>query len=95
MKVKEFIKGDSETQPSSWWWCLCGNEAHYDGFATCKDEGYLVEPVLDGEWVDKFICLRCYRIINNNTLEVTGVAGEEVVYDIHKFFRDEPCRSKQ
>jgi hypothetical protein len=76
MKSKEIINGDSD-----WFVCLCKNEAHYDGFFTCLDDGSLTPPTLQGEWKGVYyVCMRCFRIIDQQTLEVAGVCSEQVAY---------------
>jgi hypothetical protein len=58
------------------WTCLCRNQAHLDGFTTCTAEGRLVEPVVGGEWDGRhYLCLCCGRIIDQETLRVTGTAS--------------------
>jgi hypothetical protein len=56
------------------WRCNCGNVAESDGFDPCDataDEE--VEPNISGDWnsID-IVCRRCGRIIDQNTLTVTG-----------------------
>jgi hypothetical protein len=44
-----------------------------DGFFPCDSEGEEVEPTLE-EWTSNwYVCARCGRIINQDTLEVVGV----------------------
>lgn len=54
------------------WVCLCGNTPPSDGFATCNDEGAEIEPTLDSGWTNLLVCLRCGRIINQDSLMVIG-----------------------
>jgi hypothetical protein len=57
------------------WTCLCRNQAHLDGFTTCTPVGRLVEPVVGGEWDGRhYRCHRCGRIIDQETLRVSGTA---------------------
>lgn len=75
-KSAEVLDGDTD-----WVICRCGNEAHYDGFVTCADDGRIVSPTLNGEWGGAlYVCLRCGRYFDQNTLEVVGVIGEQVAY---------------
>jgi hypothetical protein len=40
-----------------------------------------VSPTLNGEWGGAlYVCLRCGRYFDQNTLEVVGVIGEQVAY---------------
>ena len=55
-----------------WLECPCGNTPLYDGFYSCTTAGTVVEPepeVWDGLL---FVCPSCGRIINDDTLAVTG-----------------------
>jgi hypothetical protein len=55
------------------WKCLCGNLAEEDGFYPCNDVGKYVEPTAV-EWTTNcYVCARCGRVINQDTLEVVGV----------------------
>ncbi len=54
------------------WICLCGNQPHEDGFFPCDQAGNEVEPTLGGVWENLYVCARCGRIINQDTLEVVG-----------------------
>jgi hypothetical protein len=74
--ITERLDGDTE-----WVICRCGNEAHLDGFYTCAEDGRIVPPVLDGEWNEVlYLCMRCGRYFDQNTLEVVGVISEQVAY---------------
>jgi hypothetical protein len=75
-ETKRYIDGTPD-----WFVCICGNQPNYDGFYSCLTDGTIVSPTLDGEWNgETYICERCQRIIDGNTLEVTGVAGDRVAY---------------
>ena len=53
--------------------CLCGNEPAYDGFQPCLEEGTVVEPVAGGSWQGRlYLCLKCGRIVDQDSLLVTG-----------------------
>jgi len=52
--------------------CICGNEPIYDGFFSVVGDKE-VEPELGGEWDDRtYFCARCLRLIDCETLKVTG-----------------------
>ena len=56
-----------------WIYCLCGNNPAYDGLYPCLPDGTPVEPLADGPWDEKlYVCAKCGRIVNQDTLEVTG-----------------------
>jgi hypothetical protein len=57
--------GDDEA-----WTCLCGNEPSEDGFYPCDEKGDEVEPVAG--WSGLYVCLRCGRIIDPDSLRVVG-----------------------
>jgi hypothetical protein len=65
---KEFIKHEADNDEA--WICLCGNQPHYDGFFPCDKNGNEMVPA-EG-WQDLYVCTRCGRIIDQNTLEVIG-----------------------
>jgi len=53
------------------WVCLCGNTAADHGFYPCDSKGREIEP--DDRWDGKlYVCARCNRIIDQETLEVVG-----------------------
>lgn len=71
---------------ADWFICTCGNQPNYDGFFSCLSDGSIVSPTQDGEWEGSlYLCERCQRIINGDTLEVVGVCGEAVAYANAKF----------
>lgn len=75
-ETKRYIDGTTD-----WFICLCGNQPNYDGFHSCLTDGTIVSPTLDGEWNGQtYICESCQRIIDGNTLGITGVASERVAY---------------
>jgi hypothetical protein len=77
------------TGDKNWVTCICGNEPHVDGFFTCNEEGKIVEPT-DEEWTTNFyVCIRCCRYFDINTLEVVGSTSADtrqynLDYDYHK-----------
>lgn len=61
--------------PYNSWRCLCGNVDISDGFYPCDPvTGAQVEPDIEGDAWDgvHYVCARCGRIIDQNTLVVTG-----------------------
>lgn len=50
--------------------CVCKNMAHEDGFDCALEDGTSVEPLDNGPWKNLLKCLRCGRVINQDTLEV-------------------------
>ena len=55
------------------WICLCGNTPDTYGFFPCNEKGGFVEPT-DEQWTtDCYVCDKCGRIINQNTLELVGI----------------------
>jgi hypothetical protein len=54
------------------WVCICTNTPNADGFYPCDSDGNQVEP--DAGWNDLYVCAKCGRIINQNSLEVVGSA---------------------
>ena len=52
------------------WICICGNTPSSDGFYPCNEEGCEMEP--EAGWRDLYVCGKCGRIINQNSLAVTG-----------------------
>ena len=66
-----------EPQDIDAWVCLCGNTPSDSGFYPCDNLGNEVEPVIGGSWDEvNYVCNQCGRIINQNTLEVTGGRGK-------------------
>jgi len=63
----------------NYWECRCGNTPNSDGFEACNEFGLLVPSEL-GPWGGVlWACLRCWRIINGDTLEVLGFAEATVI----------------
>jgi hypothetical protein len=54
------------------WICLCGNEADSDGFYPCDEQGNEVEGTPEDWDGVRYVCARCGRIIDQNTLAVIG-----------------------
>lgn len=62
--------------------CRCGNAPAEDGFYPCLDDGTIVEPTIKGPWKGKlYACARCGRIINRETLDVTGQRDPRYIID--------------
>lgn len=57
------------------WICLCGNRPMQDGFYPCNAKGEMVEPTVETWTTNWYVCARCGRIIDQNTLEVVDVRG--------------------
>ena len=77
----EYIGGTTD-----WFECLCGNQPNYDGFYSCLSTGEIVSPTLNGEWDGTaYLCERCSRIINGDTLEVIGVCSEQIAFRNSQF----------
>jgi hypothetical protein len=54
------------------WICICGNRPTSDGFYPCDQDGNEVEPT-PTEWkTNWYVCGRCGRMIDQNTLEIVG-----------------------
>lgn len=76
IRNKEIINGDKD-----WFICLCKNEPHLDGFFTCLSDGSITPPTLNGDWQGLYyVCGKCSRIVNQDTLEVVGVCSEQVAF---------------
>lgn len=65
---KEFITHEAGNAEA--WICICGNMPVSDGFQPCDEAGKEVEPVTG--WKNLYVCDRCGRIIQQDTLEVVG-----------------------
>lgn len=62
-----------DERDSDAWVCICGNRPHSDGFYPCDRNGKEVEPTETSGWDGaSYVCGRCGRIINQDTLEVMG-----------------------
>jgi hypothetical protein len=66
-----------------WLYCLCGNNPSMGGFGSCLPDGTPVEPVGGsgpGAWDGRlYVCYVCGRIVDQDTLEVTGRRGEPYI----------------
>jgi hypothetical protein len=69
--------GEHIGRDGDWLHCICGNTPGASGFQTCLPDGTEVEPDVDGPWDEhSYLCLTCGRIVNYDTLEVTGFQPE-------------------
>jgi hypothetical protein len=53
------------------WVCVCGNMPCYNGFYACDEDGDLIEP--GNEWEYLYRCEYCGRVINDRNLQVIGI----------------------
>lgn len=60
-----------EQQQGDEWICVCKNTACYDGFYACDEDGNLIKPGNDGEYL--YRCEYCGRVINDKDHQVIGV----------------------
>lgn len=68
------------------WECRCENRSDTEGFFPCTEEGEIVPWELGSRWDGKtYVCVRCWRLINGDTLEVLGVCSDET------FFKNLDC----
>ena len=68
MSDAEFIKREKTDKDA--WICICGNEPSEDGFYPCDKSGNEMEPTAG--WDGLYVCLRCGRIIEQDSLHVVG-----------------------
>ena len=64
---------DHEKGKPEAWVCLCGNRPDSDGFFPCDEAGTEIEPV-EG-WTGLYLCNRCGRVIDQESLDVVGRAA--------------------
>jgi hypothetical protein len=67
---KEFI--DHESGNDEAWICLCGNTPVSHGFFVCDEAGNEISPTRESGWSNLYVCMKCGRIIRQDTLEVVG-----------------------
>jgi hypothetical protein len=72
--MKEYIIRGSDDDAD--WICICGNETERLGFHPCDSAGNKMEPLASSDWNDLYVCGKCGRIIDQNTLEVVGLSSE-------------------
>jgi hypothetical protein len=66
VNTNERIKHEEGNQEA--WICLCGNAPTSDGFYPCDKNGNEMVPA-EG-WDNLYVCARCGRIIDQDSLEV-------------------------
>lgn len=69
---------------TGWWMCACGNEPELEGFYPCNSEGEIVEPTPELWNGLLYVCDKCGRIINQDTLEVVGVRFNNLLTEQEK-----------
>ena len=61
------------------WECRCGNTYELDGFEPCDEFGLEVPAEL-GPWDGAlYVCTKCWRVINSNTLEIIRDVEDAVI----------------
>jgi hypothetical protein len=68
MPQAELVKHEDGNDEA--WICLCGNKPSGDGFYPCDEKGNEMEPV--SGWKGLYVCFRCGRIIEQDSLRVVG-----------------------
>jgi hypothetical protein len=61
-----------EAEDRDAWLCICGNRPDSDGFYACDKDGNEVEPTREDWKTDWYVCAKCGRMIDVDTLEVVG-----------------------
>ena len=73
--VPQFIIEISEDK----WECRCGNTHESEGFDPCDEFGQVVPAEL-GPWDGiLYVCTRCWRVLDGNTLEILRLTEFEVI----------------
>ena len=55
--------------------CVCGNTPYSHGFEPCTRDGTVVEPTIEGPWDGRlYVCGKCHRIVDQESLDVVGRA---------------------
>nr|WP_162988867.1 hypothetical protein [Pedobacter schmidteae] len=60
-----------EQQDREAWICVCGNMPCYNGFYSCDEDGDLIEPGNDWEYL--YRCESCGRVIDDRDHRVIGI----------------------
>nr|WP_199082486.1 hypothetical protein [Pedobacter sp. ASV19] len=60
-----------EEQDRDAWVCVCGNMPCHGGFYSCDEDGDLIEP--GDEWEYLYRCETCGRVIDDRDLKVIGI----------------------
>lgn len=68
MTPKEYINHEPGNDDA--WICVCGNTPDHDGFYTCDKDGNEVEPTAADWKTGWYVCARCCRMIDVDTLEI-------------------------
>lgn len=79
MTTKEKITLENGSEDA--WVCVCGNKPHQDGFYPCNEKGNEIEPLEGSDWNGLYVCRKCGRIIQQDTLEVIGNNPNPVFLD--------------
>ncbi len=66
------------------WVCVCGNIPESDGFYPCDEDGLEIEPTKESRWSGLYVCARCSRIIDQETLEVVGLKAPSMASEESK-----------
>jgi hypothetical protein len=61
----------NEDQDRDAWICVCGNMPCYGGFYSCDEDGDLIEP--GDEWEYLYRCETCGRVIDDRDHKVIGI----------------------
>ena len=77
-ETKTKLRLTTYEQDTDSWICICGNTPIGDGFYPCNTEGEQVEPTPEGWTTNWYVCDRCGRVIDQQTLEVVGQRFENV-----------------
>jgi hypothetical protein len=70
VETKEYITADVNNKED--WHCKCGNRSDNHGFFPCDSLGNEMEPTIGSAWDNLYVCGKCGRIINQDTLKVMG-----------------------
>ena len=67
---RENITHEAENDEA--WICVCKNTPVDDGFYPCDRNGNELEPTIGSGWDNLYVCPKCGRIINQETLVFVG-----------------------
>ena len=67
-KQAEYIATEQSDRDA--WHCICGNTPSGDGFFPCDEKGNEMEPNIGSNWNGLYVCARCGRVIEQDTLKV-------------------------
>lgn len=74
-KEDEFITHEASDHEA--WVCICGNMPHELGFYPIDSHDQLVDPSSEESDTTNFVCARCGRVIDFETLRVVNVVAIE------------------